>query len=414
VKSRASSFAFKGKTRNLADVVQQLGVNLVVDGSVLRSGNKLRVNPQLTLAAGDVLLWSETFDRELKDIFAIQDDISRSIARQLQLTLGGEPRRYETNTEAYELYLKGGVLVDRRGPANLDKAADLFTQALAKDPDFAPAHARLAIAHALNGAVPGYPVPFVVAQSIIRTAAVRALALDPELPDAHEAMGWVHARDLDWSSAEKAFKRAIGLNPTLTQTYTSYSSSTLRPLGKRDEALRLLRVALQNDQLNLQVQMEIGRVKMENGEYEAAISTFEQVRAKEPNFPTIETFLARTLVFAGRPAEALSVFERVEPGRPPPRKRLRPPRMVLAYVALGRRAEAEALAAEHMVDAAPSNQAVMYTALGDKDRAFEALERAARDEPQHLPILLAFPEMAGLRGDPRLVSLRQRLRLPPE
>ena len=116
VKSRDSSFAFKDKPRDLRDVGQQLGVNLVVDGSVLRSGNKLRVNAQLIQVAGDVPLWTDGFDRELKDIFAIQDDISRAIVNKLRLTLGRGQRRYETKVEVYELYLKGRALVGRRGP----------------------------------------------------------------------------------------------------------------------------------------------------------------------------------------------------------------------------------------------------------------------------------------------------------
>ena len=414
VRSRTSSFAFKDRTRNLADVAQQLGINLVVDGSVLRSGNKLRINAQLILVAGDVVLWSERFDVQLKDVFAIQEDISRAIVRPLRLTLGRGQQRYETNVVAYELYLKGSALASRRGTSNLEAAAELFRQVTLKDPAYAPAHARLAIAHALNAVPSGSTIPFVEAQSIIRTAAVKALDLDPTLADAHEAMGWVHARELDWSSAEKAFKRAIELNPSLSETYTSYSTSTLRPLGKRDDALRFLRVALKNDPLSLQVQREIGQVQIENGQYEEAISTFEHVRAIEPDLPFADTFVAIALVFAGRPAEALSVFERTEPHRPrrPPGRR-RNPRMVLAYVGLGMRAEAEALAAEHM-GAPPSTLAIMYAALGDKDRAFAALERTTFVEPQRLPILLVYPEMAALRGDPRFTSLRQRFRLPPQ
>ncbi len=411
VRSRDSSFAFKDKPRDLRYVGQELGVNLVVEGSVLRSGNRLRINAYLSLVAGDVLLWSEPFDRERKDIFAIQEDISRAIVNRLRLTVGGGQRRYDTNVEAYELYLKGSALVGRSGPTNLEKAVEVFKQVLAKDPVFAPAHAGLAIAYAIRSVPSGSAIPFVEAQSIIRTAAVKAHDLDPMLADAHAAMGWVHARELDWSSAETAFQRAIDLNPGLSQTYTGYSTSTLRPLGKRDDALRILRMALQNDPLSLNVQREIGFVQLETGRYEEAIDTFQRVRAVEPDFPYVDNFLARALVFAGRPAEALPVFERVKQQSAP--RRLGPPRLVLAYVALGRRAEAEALAAEHRYGS-PSILAVLYAALGDKDRAFDALDRVAFVEPQHLPILLASPEMASLRGDPRLVALRQRFRLPAQ
>jgi tetratricopeptide (TPR) repeat protein len=152
----------------------------VVEGSVLRSGKTLRINAQLIRVAGDI-------------------------------------------------------------PLSLGKAADLFHQVIAKDPAFAPAHAGLANAYAHMSVPSGSPIPFETAQPIIRAAAVKALELDPLLADAHAAMGWVYSRELEWSSAEKAFQRAIELNPSLTQTYTSYSTSTLRPLGKPDDALRLLR-----------------------------------------------------------------------------------------------------------------------------------------------------------------------------
>jgi serine/threonine-protein kinase len=410
VRSSTSSFAFKNKPRNTREVGEQLNANLVLEASVLRAGSQLRINAQLVRTADDVPLWSERYDRELKDIFAIQEEISRAIVNKLRLTLGRGQRRYNTNLDAYELYLKGSALVSRRGIPSLGKAAEVFQQVLAKDPAFAPAHAGLTIAYARMGVPSGSPIPFETAQSIIRTAAVKALELDPLLADAHVAMGWVHSRERDWSSAEKEFQRAIELNPSLTQTYTSYSTSTLRPLGKQDDALRLLRVALENDPLSLDVQREIGEVQVQAGRYEDAINTLQCVRAVEPDFPFADTHLARALMFAGRPAEALSLFERLE-GRQVGRFLARPPRLALAYVMLGRRAEVETLAAEHQ-DGPPSLLAVIDAALGDKDRVFDALERMAVVEPQRVPILLAYPEMAVLRGDPRLAALRKRFNLP--
>jgi TolB-like protein/Tfp pilus assembly protein PilF len=411
VRSQTSSFYFKDKPRSLHDVGEQLGANLVVEGSVLRSGKTLRIDAQLIQVAGDIPLWSERFDRELKDVFVVQDEISRAIVNKLRLTLGRGQRRYDTNLEAYELYLKGSALVGRRGVPGLEKAAGLFQQVIVKDPSFAPAHAGLAIAYANLSVPSGSPIPFETAQPIIRTAAVKALELDPLLADAHTAMGWVYSRELEWSSAEKAFQRAIELNPSLTETYTSYSTSTLRPLGKPDDALRLLRVALENDRLSLDVQREIGEVQIQSGRYEQAIETLQRVRAVDPDFPNADSHLARALMFAGRPAEALSLFDnmvRLEAGRVRAR---RPPRLVLAFVLLGRRAEAEQLAAEHQ-DGPPSRLAVIYAALGDKDRTFDALDRMAVVEPQRLPIMLMYPEMAALRGDARFTALRKRFGLP--
>jgi TolB-like protein/Tfp pilus assembly protein PilF len=415
VRSSASSFAFKNKNPGTREVSEQLNANLVLSASVLRAGTRLRIDAQLVRAADDVPLWSGRYDRELNDIFAIQDEISRSIVNELRLKLGRGQRRYDTNLAAYELYLKGSALVGRRGIPSLEKAVEVFQQVLVKDPAFAPAQAGLAIAYAGLSVPSSANIPFEPIHSIVRQAAVKALELDPLLADAHVAMGWVHSRELDWSGAEREFRRAIELNPGLTQTYTSYSTSTLRPLGKRDEALRLLRAALENDPLSLEVQREIGEVQLEAGRYEQAIATLQRVRVVEPDFPFATVHLARALTFAGRPAEALSLFESLDGrnlGRYKPANVRRGWQLAQSYAALGRRGDAEALLAES--NDAPYRLATIYAALGDKDRAFEALERMAVTQQHQVGKILASPEMAALRGDSRLTVLRKRFGLPPQ
>jgi serine/threonine protein kinase/Tfp pilus assembly protein PilF len=414
VRSSASSFAFKNKNPGTRAVSEQLNANLVLSASVLRAGTRLRIDAQLVRAADDVPLWSARYDRELKDIFAIQDEISRSIVNELRLTLGRGQRRYDTNVEAYELYLKGRALVGRRGIPSLDKAVEAFQQALVHDPAFAPAHAGLAIAYAYMSVPSSANIPFEPIQSIIRPAAVTSLELDPLLADAHVAMGWVHSRELDWSSAEKEFRRAIELNPSLTQSYTSYSTSTLRPLGKSDEVLRLLRLALENDPLSLDVQREIGEALLDAGRYEQAITALQRVRQVDPDFPFATVHLARALTFAGRPSEALALLEHLDGrdlGRYGP-SNVRRWQLAQSYVLMGRRGDAESLLAES--NDAPYRQATIYTALGDKDRAFEALERLAVLQQHQVGKILASPEMAALRGDSRLTVLRNRFGLPPQ
>ncbi len=148
VRSRTSSFSFRNKPRNLAEVGEQLQANLVVEGSVLRAGSRLRINAQLVAVSGDTPLWSERFDRELTDIFAIQDEISRAIVNKLRLTLGRGQRRYDTKPDAYELYLKAQAISQRRGTASARRAVELFRQVLERDASFAPAYAGLANAYA--------------------------------------------------------------------------------------------------------------------------------------------------------------------------------------------------------------------------------------------------------------------------
>lgn len=397
VRSRTSSFAFKDKPRNLRDIADQLGANLVVEGSVLRAGNRLRVNAQLIQVAGDMPLWSERFDRELEDVFGIQDEISRAIVNKLRLTLGRGQRRYHTNLDAYELYLKARALIDRRDVPNARTAAELFEQVIAKDSAFAPAHAGLATAYAFMS-TPNRGIPVATAYPIMRPAAVKALQLDPLLAEAHAAMGWVHSYDRDWGHAETAFQQALELNPSLTQLATSYSISTLQPLGKHDEALRLLHAAWRNDPLSLDVQREIGEVQLQARRYEEAIETLQRVYAADPDFPFVTFYLARALMLAGRTAEA---FPLLEPGGPVAKAH--------ALTLMGQRAKAEKLA--DGLDN-PYTEALVYAVLGDKERAFDAVERVAASAPQRLGRLLMAPEMAVLYGDPRLAALRKQFGLP--
>jgi TolB-like protein/Tfp pilus assembly protein PilF len=405
VRSRTSSFAFKGKPRNLREVGQQLGVNLVVEGSVMRSGSRLRINAQLIQIAGDVPLWAERFDRELKDVFAIQDEISRAIVNKLRLTLGTGQRRYDTDVETYELYLRARAEIDRRDAlGGTRRAAELFEQVIARDAGFAPAYAGRASAYAWMSMNP-YPgqggATSDEAQVVLRPAAIKALQLDPLLAEAHAAMGWVHAREFEWESAQKSFRRAIELAPGLTQIYTQYSFSTLRPLGSRGEAERLLQTALRNDPLSVDALRELGHVQFEQGRYEDAVRTFQRVLAADPEFPLGPHF-ARALMWSGRLSEASALLE----GRGPGSHQF----LAQAYVLAGRRADAERLAAANR--GYPFREAIIHAALGDNDRSFEALERMRVSEPQRLPIVLVQPEMAGLRGDPRFATLRQKLKLP--
>ena len=407
VRSRTSSFTFKDKPRNLREVGEQLGANLVVEGSVPRAGDRLRINAQLVQVAGDVPLWANRFDRAIEDIFAIQDEISRAIVNALRLTLGTGQRRYDINVEAYELYLKARAMLDRRGavpaPPAL-KAAALFEQVIAKDAAFAPAYAGLASAHADAALSPyrgpdGQTVPFDETHAIVRPAAMKALELDPLLAEAHAAMGWVYAREFEWENADKSFQRAIDLNPTLSHVFVNYSSTTLRPLQKHEQAERLLRTALERDPLSLDLRRELAMTLLTTGRYQEAIDNFERVRDADPEFPI--PHYARALTSVGRLTEAISMLEG-PPGFAP--------WLGYAYVRAGRRADAERLAVVHA--RLPFRAAHIHAALGNKDRVFEELERMSTREPQRLPGLVVTPEMALLHGDPRLADLRKKLRLP--
>ncbi|MBA3295595.1 MAG: protein kinase, partial [Acidobacteria bacterium] len=286
VRSQTSSFFFKSKERNLRDIGDQLGANLVVEGSVQRDGRQLRINGRLVQVAGDVVLWSERFDRPLEDVFAIQDEISRAIVNKLRLTVGRGQRRYQTDVATYDLYLRARQLVERRGTESAQQAAQLFEQVIAKDPAFAPAHAGLSDAYALMSIeINRNGLSFEEALSRMRPAAVRAIELDPLLSEAHAAMGMTYSRELQWENARNSFRRAIELNPSLTQIHTRYSTWTLLPLGRLDEAETLLNRALETDPLSLAVRRELANLQIIAGRYDEAIANLKHVYAVDPGFP---------------------------------------------------------------------------------------------------------------------------------
>jgi serine/threonine-protein kinase len=405
VRSQTSSFFFKDKPRNVADVGKQLGVNLIVDADVLRVGNRLRINAQLVQVAGDVPLWSDKFERTVGDVFAIQDEISRAIVNKLRLTLGRGQRRYQTNVEAYELYLRARALLDHGGHDRAERAAALLDQVIAKDAAFAPAHAALAEAYAsMSWQIESDSGTPTLSQSEgllrMRPVAAKAIELDPLLAEAHAAMGLTYARELNWDAAQKSFERAIELNPSATHVHRRYSIILLS-LGKSAEALQLLEAALRADPLSRNVRQSLAFAQIVAGRYDDAVANLRHAQASV-SAPTVSLPLARALTFSGRLEEAEAAWRTRE-------QRGWNHWATHAHVRSGRRAEAEAIAAS---DDHPYRQALAYAALGDKDRTFAALNVAVDVMPQRTALLLALPEMALLRGDTRLDALRTKLKLP--
>jgi serine/threonine-protein kinase len=322
----------------------------------------------------------------------------RSIATRIMPTQAGD-RYTNAAPDAQELCIQGYALVSRRGIPNAGKAAELFQQALEKEPEFARAHAGLALANAFMS-FPFRGISFEQAYPVMRRAALEALRLDARLAEAHAAMGWVYSYEHDWIRAEKAFQQALILNPSLTQAYTSYSVSTLQPLEKYDDALRLLQTAMKRDPSSLDVQREIGEVQMFSGRYVDAAVTFRRVIDADPDFPFARGYLAKALILHGRVDEALPLLE---PGMPFLG-------LARAYVITGRRAEAEKLAAQW--EARPYWLTVAAASLGDADRVAKALERTGASEPHRIGRLLIEPELAPFRVDPRVAAIRRKFGLP--
>lgn len=402
VKSRSSSFEFKDKPRNARDIGRRLGVDLVLEGSVLREGDRLRITAALVSTADDATVWSGLYDRKSQDVFAIQDEISRSIVNELRLKGLGGQRRYNANLEAYNLYLRAESLAQEDAPGNaqrLENAIDLFQQAIANEPDFAPAYAGIAAAYAHLGNRGRSP------QTVpkMRDAAERALQLDPLLPEAYGTLGLVRAADLAWPDAEQAFRRALQLNPNLARVRRDYALSLLAPEGRLDEAQEQVRRAIDLDPLSFTPQLALAYVLLRAEKYEEARGITTRLLAASPGDAFAGQLQARALLLEGKPLAALAILEKQGP----------PSHGYLgyAYAIVGRRHEAEQLALEDD-PAAARHQVLIYAALGDRSRVYEALQKVAAMDDTMANSYPGEPELAFLRDDPRMTAFRHTRGLP--
>jgi serine/threonine-protein kinase len=402
VRSHTSSFAFKGTPVNIRDAARQLNVDYILEGSVLREGSRLRINAQLVRVRDDVPLWSDEYDREMTDVFAIQDDISRGIVNGLRLKFGRGRRRYETSLEAYDLYLRARALPIQRGiMLGYAQSFSLFEQAIAKDPSFAPAYAGLASAYATDSAG-GAAAPagegLAQAEKLarMRTAAEKAIQLDPLLAEAHEALGMANARDGQLEQSEKSFRRAIELDPNLSIAHDEFAMDLLLPLDRIEEALHEVRVAETSDPLSPTTQAMLAYVLISAGQYDEAAERCQKLPA---DYRQKSQCLGRARLGQGRIDEAIQVLTAAdEPGY-----------LGYAYGRAGRREEAEELAAASRDN---FDKVLIFAGLGDKDRTLQFLDRMTRLGPFRVGRMLTFPELALLRGDPRVKDLRRKAGLP--
>jgi serine/threonine protein kinase/tetratricopeptide (TPR) repeat protein len=396
VRSHTSSFAFKGSARDLREVGKELRADYILEGSILRVDPELRINTRLVRVRDDVPVWSGRYDENLTDVFAIQDEISRGITNELRLTLGRGRRRYETSVEAYDLYLRARTVPNGFG-ANL-QIIGLFEQAIAKDPSFAPAYAGLATARAFESGLPYSDRTDELAKML--NAARKAIELDPLLAEAHDALGTAYARDGQWEHSEQSFRRALELDRNRSLSYEDFVLYLLLPLGRIEEALRQLWTAEKNDPLSPDVQDYLAFVLLSAGRYDEAATHCE----KEPvGYRYKSECLGRARLAQRRTNEAIQILATSD--RPLVRAYLGN-----AYARAGRRDEAEKLAASLAPN--PFQEALIYAGLGDKDRTLEALERMTALGPARVGGALNSPELAFLRGDPRVKAIRKKVGLP--
>ena len=416
--SRTSAFAFKGKQITLREIGEKLSVHHILEGSVRKAGKNVRVTAQLVKVPEDKYVWSERYDRELEDIFAIQDEIAHSIVDLFQPQDAKTPPLVSAearpqNLKAYDEYLRGRYFMHQRTPGGLRKAIDHFDRALSVDKDYALAHAGRAEAFNLQSEY-GY-IDLNEGYEAARECVERALSIDPTLPEALTAKAFVVGDyDRDWISAFKLLDQAILLNPGYSDARNIYSSY-LTFFGKFDEALEQQKIAVREDPLSIYILRNLGNIYLWARRYDEAIEVVNQTTELDPTYPGAEIMLGVAHLYN----DDLDAAERYLPGElPDDRSRVH----VLANLFLGilrirqdRRADAEAILSD-LQKRPPSNDlsfsiGALMISLGKVDEGFEWLERAEREKNSALYYMAVTPAYDEYRDDPRYLALVKKLGL---
>ena len=413
VAARTSAFSFKGKEVKVSEIAQALNVRTVLEGSVRRSGDRIRISVQLVNAEDGYQLWSERYDREMKDIFDVQDEIAVAVVDALKIKLLGDEKasmlkRRTQSPEAYEYYLRGLSHFNKWTPVDFEKAVENFEKAVGIDPDYAAAYAAMADAYT---ELLFFSFSSGDARQKARNAAGKALALDASLSEAHNSLALIKMYfDWDYPAAEGEFKRAIALNPGNASVHMWYGWF-LALMGRFDESLVQSRRGHELDPLSPPNNNAIGVSLHWAGQTERAIAQFLDVLEMNPKYPVSQSFLAEAFVQAGDLDSAIAVIEETRPEAMDPQALA-----VAGYVyakagerekALGILNEFERRAENGNVSAL--NFAQIYASLGDNEQAFSWLDKALEEQAIWLPFLKVDVKFDPLRSDPRFQTLLRKV-----
>ena len=404
---RTSSFQFKGKTQDLRSIGTQLGVAYVLEGSVRKSGDRVRVTAQLIDSRNGLPRWSQTYDRDFGEVLKLQDEIATKVVRLVENdayyseVVSGKTLR---SPEAYNAYLQGKYARNRFDQQGLEQAVSNFQRALELDPTFADAASGVADAYQNLGAFGLMPPAEAFEKS--RLAAQLALTLDPHQEEAHAILGAIHITyDWDWPAAEREFKLAMApqnaawrLNPLLSLT-----------LGRWDDALKAINLGLAGDPMDPDGYFFLGLVQRCRGRYPEAEAAMNRTIELSPTYTFVHYTLATVRLARGQPEEALAEFSK-EPSEP-----VRLVGSALAYFRLGRKADSDAALAQFIkgyADYSPSGVATVYAFRGESDEAFKWLDRAYAQKDTLLSGIKYRTEFDKLHGDPRYKAFLKKMNLP--
>jgi len=418
VSPTSSVMRYKGKETDVARIAKELEVDAVMSGRLVQRGDDLSISVQLIDSRTNKLIWAEQYDRKMADLLATQREIATTITQKLQLKLTGDEKgitkKYTDNNEAYQLYLKGRYHFARRNRDDVNKAIESFQQAIELDPNFALAYARIAEAY---NQMPNYPYASPMeAFPKAKTAAERAIALDPTLSEAHTAMGnTLTSLDRNWPEAEREFKRALDLDPNSATAHYRYASEYLISVGRTKEALAEVERALEIEPLDPNMVANLGRLYLYDGQRDRALTQVKRAYEADPAFPISRLLYGMTLNAIGQYAEAITLSENALRDDPNNQQML----MVAgyAYGRAGRRADAERVTerfreiskTQYVI---PSFVAVVFGGMGEKDKAFAELDKSIEQRDSWFRWAKVEPLFDPLRDDPRFAGLLKRMGLP--
>lgn len=419
--SRTSVMRYKDTSKPLPDIARELQVDALVEGTVTRSGDRLRITANLVQASPEKHLWAETYERDLRDVIALQNEVARTIAQQIQVELTPEEHASlsaarPVDPEAYRLYIKGRYFWVKRNRESFDRAMDYFQQAIRQDPSYAAPYSGLADCYVLFGSSfdVGGQAPGEV-QPKAKASAIKALDLDSSLSDAHNSLAYVKLTyDWDWPGAEAEFKRSLALNPGYAHGHHWYAH-LLMSAGRRDEALAESNRALELDPVSPIINLHLGWHFLNTGQYDRAIEQLGKTLELDPNYPLAYWYRGQAYEQQRKYADALRDMQKA--------KELLPTNLAVqgdighVYAVSGDRAAANRTLNELKEESSRRyvNQyelAIIYAGLGQKDQAFACLNAAYRERADMLIYLNVDPRLGPLRPDPRFADLVRLVGIP--
>lgn len=418
--SRTSAMRYKGTDKPLPQIARELNVDALVEGSVLRAGDRVRITAQLIHAATDQHLWAKSYERDLRDVLALQSEVARAIADEVQIKLTPQQQTRlaggrQVSPAVHEVYLKGRYYWAKGTQQALRKSIEYFEEAIAKDPSYAPAYSGLADAYNMSASPILEVVPQAEVTPKVRAAATKALELDDTLAEAHTSLGRVKFYfDWDWAGAEKAFQRSIELNPNYPSAHYVYAL-LLSALGRHAEAIREARRAQELDPIWLLTNCIVGIVYCYARQFGTAEEQFRKALELDPNFAFAHwLFGGFCLVAMGRYDEGIAELEKAIALA----ENVALPRGLLghAYAKVGRKNEALRVLGElaelsKRMYVTPTARAFTYMGLGD-ERMFEALEEAYQQRSPSLVWLKVYVHWDDVRAHPRFQDIIRRMNFP--